>query len=331
MKPVPFGLRVLRDVVVTVTAALAGMPAAFAQPAYPAKTVRVIVPYPPGGGNDIIARAVADDLTRRLGPTFFIDNRAGASTIIGSEIAAKAAPDGYNLFVSSQTSLSIVPNLKRNVPYDPVRDFDPVSMLATQPYLLVVHPSLPVTTVRQLIALAKAKPGQLAFGSPSVGTGGHLSAEMFRLATGLDMLHVPYKGGAQAATEVMGGHVSLMFATFSSVHPYVVSGRLRGIAVTSAKRSPALPQVPTISESGVPGFATVQWIAMSAPRGTPKFAIDRLNAEIAAGVKSPELRERLAGQGYDPEASTPQQLGDTIKTDYARFAKLIKAIGLKDE
>ncbi len=328
----PFGLRILHGFGRGVIAiAIAGAGPAHAQPNYPVKTVRVIVPYPPGGGNDIIARAVADDLSRRTGQTFFIDNRAGASTIIGSELAARATADGYNLFVSSQTSLSIVPNLKRSVPYDPVHDFDPVSMLATQPYLLVVHPSLPVNTVRQLIALAKAKPGQLAFGSPSIGTGGHLSAEMFRLAAGIDMLHVPYKGGAQAATEVIGGHVSLMFATFSSVHPFVVSGRLRGIAVTSAQRSPALPQVPTIAESGVPGFQTVQWIAMSAPRGTPKFAIDRLNAEIAAGVKSPELRERLAGQGYEPEPSTPQQLGATIRAEFARFGKLIKTIGLKDE
>jgi tripartite-type tricarboxylate transporter receptor subunit TctC len=154
---------------------------------------------------------------------------------------------------------------------------------------------------------------------------------MFKIATGVDMFHVPYKGGAQAAVEVMGGHVSLMFATFSSVHAFAVTGKLRPIAVTSAKRSPALPKVPTIAESGVPGFETVQWIAMSVPRGTPKWAVDRLNAEIAAGVKSPELRERLSAQGYDPESSTPQQLADTIKVEYARFGKLIKSIGLKDD
>jgi tripartite-type tricarboxylate transporter receptor subunit TctC len=304
---------------------------AYAQPNYPVKTVRVIVPYPPGGGNDIIARAVADDLTRRTGQTFFIDNRPGASTIIGSEIAARAAPDGYNLFVSSQTTLAIVPNLKRNVPYDPLRDFDAVSMLATQPYMVVVHPSLPVHNIRELIARAKSQPGKLVYGSPSIGTGGHLSAELFKLAAGVDLLHVPYRGGAQGATELLGGHVMLMFATMSSVHAYAVSGRLRAIAVTSAKRSPAVPKVPTIAESGVPGFETVQWIAMSAPRGTPRPAIERLNAEIAAGMKSPDLRERLAGQGYQPEPSTPQQLSETVKIEFARFAKLIKAINLKDE
>ena len=304
---------------------------AHAQPNYPAKTVRVIVPYPPGGGNDISARAVADDLTRRTGQTFFIDNRPGASTIIGSEIAARAAPDGYNLFVSSQTTLAIVPNLKRNVPYDPLRDFDAVSMLATQPYMVVVHPSLPVHNIKELIALAKAQPGKLVYGSPSIGTGGHLSAELFKLAAGVDLLHVPYRGGAQGATELLGGHVMLMFATMSSVQAYAASARLRAIAVTSVKRSPAAPTVPTIAESGVPGFETVQWIAMSAPRGTPKFAIDRLNAEIAIGMKSPELRERLAGQGYQPEPSSPQQLTETVKVEFARFAKLIKAINLKDE
>ncbi len=326
------GLRVVSNVMgVSLLLVAAGVPLASAQPAYPVKPVRVIVPYPPGGGNDIIARAVADELTKRTGQNFLIDNRPGASTIIGTEIAAKSAADGYNVFVSSQTTLAIVPNLKRSVPYDPVRDFDPVSMLATQPYLLVVHPSLPVTTVKQLVALAKAQPGKLAFGSPSLGTGGHLSAELFKIATGVDMFHVPYKGGAQAAVEVMGGHVSLMFATFSSVHAFAVSGKLRPIAVTSAKRSPALPKVPTIAESGVPGFETVQWIAMSVPRGTPKWAVDRLNAEIAAGVKSPELRERLSAQGYDPESSTPQQLADTIKVEYVRFGKLIKSIGLKDD
>jgi tripartite-type tricarboxylate transporter receptor subunit TctC len=330
MRFAPSGLGVLHGLLSGVVA-VAGALSAHAQSNYPVKTVRVIVPYPPGGGNDIIARAVADELSRRTGQVFFVDNRPGASTIIGAELAAKSAPDGYNVFVSSQTTLAIVPNLKRNVPYDPVRDFEPVSMLATQPYLLVVHPSLPVHNVRQLIALAKSKPGKIVFGSPSVGTGGHLSAEMFKIMTGIDMLHVPYKGGAYAATDLLGGHISLLFATMSSVHPYAVSGRLRALAVTSAKRSPAVPQVPTIAESGVPGFETVQWIAMSAPRATPKFAIDRLNAEITAGVKAPELRERLAGQGYEPEAMTPSQLGDYIKLELARFGKLIKAIGLKDE
>jgi tripartite-type tricarboxylate transporter receptor subunit TctC len=298
---------------------------------YPLKTVRVIVPYPPGGGNDIIARAVVDELTRRTGQQFFIDNRPGASTIIGAELAMKAPPDGYTLFVSSQTTLAIVPNLKAKVPYDPARDFEPVSMLATQPYLLVVHPSLPAQSVRQLIALAKARPGKIVYGSSGIGTGGHLSTELFKMMTQTDMLHVPYKGGAQAATDLLGGHVSVMFATMSSVYQQAMSGRLRAIGISSAKRSPAAPLVPTVAESGVKGFETVQWIAMSAPRGTARPVIERLNAELAAGVKSPELIERLSSQGYDPAASTPQQLGDYIKVELARYKKLINTIGLKDE
>jgi tripartite-type tricarboxylate transporter receptor subunit TctC len=298
---------------------------------YPAKPVRVIVPYPPGGGNDIIARAVVDELTRRTGQQFFVDNRPGASTIIGAELAMKAPPDGYTLFVSSQTTLAIVPNLKSKVPYDSTRDFEPVSLLATQPYLLVVHPSLPAQTVRQLIALAKARPGKIVYGSSGIGTGGHLSTELFKMMTQTDMLHVPYKGGAQAATDLLGGHVSVMFATMSSVYQQAMSGRLRAIGISSAKRSPAAPRVPTVAESGVPGFETVQWIAMSAPRGTARPVIERLNAELAAGVKSPELVERLSSQGYDPAVSTPQQLGDYIKVELARYRKLITTIGLKDE
>ncbi len=293
--------------------------------------MRVIVPYPPGGGNDIIARAVVDELSRRTSQQFYVDNRPGASTIIGAELAAKAPPDGYTLFVSSQTTLAIVPNLKSKVPYDPVRDYEPVSLLATQPYLVVVHPSLPVHNVRQLSALARAQPGKIVYGSSGIGTGGHLSAELFKVMTHTDMLHVPYKGGAQAVTDLLGGHVSVMFATMSSVYQQAMSDKVRPIAITSAVRSPAAPKVPTVAESGVPGYETVQWIAMSAPRATPKNIIDRLNAELAAGVKSPDLRERLSSQGYEPASSTPQQLGDYIKVEFARFGKLIKAIALKDE
>ena len=305
--------------------------ASVAAQGYPVKPVRVIVPYPPGGGNDIIARAVVDELSRRTAQQFYIDNRPGASTMIGAELAAKSPSDGYTLFVSSQTTLAIVPNLKSKVPYDPLRDFEPVSLLATQPYLVVVHPSLPAHNVAQLIALAKSRPGQIIYASSGIGTGSHLSGELFKMMTHTDLLHVPYKGSAQAANDLAGGHVPVMFATMSTVYLHTMSGRMRPIAITSAKRSPAAPKVPTVAESGVPGYETVQWIAMSAPRATPKPMIDRLNAELAAGVKSPELRERLSSQGYDPEVCTPQQLADYIKVEFARFGKLIRAINLKDE
>ncbi len=305
-------------------------PPSFAQ-SYPAKTVRVIIPYPPGGGNDIIGRAIADELTRRLGQQFIVDNRPGASTIIGADLAARAVADGYTLFVASQTTFAIIPNLKARVPYDPVRDFDPVSLLATQPYLLVVHPSLPVTSVRQLVALAKARPGKIEYASPSIGTGGHLTAELFKIMTGTDMLHIPYRGAGPAVTDLLGGQVSVMFATTSSVHPLVVSGKLRGIAISSAQRSPSLPNVPTIAESSVAGFETIQWVGMHGPRGIPSVAVERLNVAIAASMKSREFRDRMAAQGYDAEASTPQQLAARIKNELERFGKLIKAIGLKDE
>ena len=322
MRAALYGLAVLPGL-------LSGAPAS-AQ-TYPAKSVRVIVPYPPGGGNDIIARAVVDELSRRTSQQFFVDNRPGASTIIGAELAIKAPPDGYTLFVSSQTTLAIVPNLKTKVPYDPLRDFEPVSLLATQPYLVVTHPSLPVHNVAQLAALAKSRPGKIVYASSGVGTGGHLSGELFKMVTRTDMLHVPYKGGAQAVNDLVGGHVSVMFATMSSVYQQAMGGRVRPIAITSSKRSPAAPGVLTVAESGVPGYETVQWIAMSGPRGLPRPVIDKLNAELVAGNKSPELRERLSSQGYDPEVCTPQQLAHYIKVEFARFGKLIRAINLKDE
>jgi tripartite-type tricarboxylate transporter receptor subunit TctC len=309
--------------------AVCALPAG-AQPAYPAKTVRVIIPYPPGGGNDIIGRAVADELTRRLSQTFFVDNRPGASTIIGAELATRAAPDGYSLFVASQTTFAIVPNLKGKVPYDPMRDFTPVSLLATQPYLIVVHPSLPVRTVKDLIAIARAQPGKIMFASPTIGSGGHLSAELFKAQTGVDMLHIPYKGAGPAVADLLGGQVPLMFATTSSVHPQVLAGKLRAVAITSAKRHATLAGVPTVAET-LPGFETTQWIAMHGPRGMPQAVVERLNAAVAATTKSKEFSDRMTSQGYDAESSTPQQLATRIKSELERFGKLIKSIGLKDD
>src|SRR5688572_14529702 len=308
---------------------LVALPAA-AQPTYPAKTVRVIVPYPPGGGNDIIGRAVADELTRRFGQTFFVDNRPGASTIIGTEVAARAPADGYHLFVASQTTFAIVPNLKAKVPYDPLRDFEPVSLLATQPYLIVVHPSLPVTSVKALIALAKAQPGKILFASASIGSGGHLSAELFKAQTGTDMLHIPYKGSGPAVSDLLGGQVPLMFATASPVIPHVMAGKLRAVAITSAQRHASLPNVPAVAET-LPGFESTQWIAMHAPRVTPRDVIERLNVAVSAIAQGKAFRERMAAQGYDAETSTPQQVTARIQSELARFGKLIKAIGLRDE
>ena len=314
---------------------LAALPAAAQLPstgsgqAYPAKTVRVIVPYPPGGGNDIIGRAIADELTRRLGQTFFVDNRPGASTAIGAELAARAPADGYHLFVASQTTFATVPNFKAKLPYDPVRDFEPVSLLAIQPYLIVVHPSLPVRTVKEL-TMAKAQPGKILYASASVGSGSHLFTEMFKAQTGIDMLHIPYKGSGPAVADLLGGQVSLMFSTAGSVHTQVTAGKLRAVAITSAKRHVTLPNLPTVAET-LPGFEISQWIAMHAPRATPRDITERLNSAVAAITQAKGYRERMLAQGYDAEASTPQQLTARIHSELARFGKLIKAIGLKDD
>ena len=234
------------------------------------------------------------------------------------------------MFVASQTTFAIVPNLKGKVPYDPIRDFEPVSLLATQPYLISVHPSLPVRTVKELIALAKAQRGKIMFASPSVGSGGHLSAEMFKAQTGVDMLHIPYKGAGPAVADLLGGQVSLMFATTSSVHSQVMAGKLRAVAITATSRHATLPNVPTVSET-LPGFETIQWTALHGPRNTPPAIIERLNATLATTLKSQDFLARMASQGYDAEGSTPQQLAARIKSELERFGKLIKSIGLKDE
>ena len=302
-----------------------------AQPNYPLRAVRIVVPYPPGGGNDIIARAYADELTRRLAQQVFVENRPGGSTIIGTEIVAKAPPDGYTALVSSHTTFAIVPNVRLKLPYDVVRDFEPVSLLAAQPLVLVVHPSLPARDIRQLVALARAQPGVLTYSTSGVGAGGHFCGELFNTMTGVDIRHIPYKGSAPALTDLVGGQVSMTFSSMAAVQAFVRNGRLRLLAVTSAQRSPLAALTPTIAESGVPGYEMRGWNAMAVPRGTPKTVIERLHAEIAATIKSPEVRERLAGQGYEPEAGTPQQLGDMIKSELMRYGRLVKAVGMKAE
>jgi tripartite-type tricarboxylate transporter receptor subunit TctC len=305
-----------------------------AQSLYPARAVRIVVPYPPGGGNDIIARAYADELTKRLAQPFIIDNRPGASTIIGAEVVAKAPPDGHMALVSSHTTFAIVPNLRLKPPYDVLRDFEAVSLLATQPLVLAVHPSLPARDVRQLVALARAQPGALTYSSAGVGSGGHFSGELFNTLAGVDLRHIPYKGSAPALTDLVGGQVSISYSTLAAVQAFVRNGRLRLLAVTSAQRSPLAPGVPSVAESGVPGYDMRGWNAMVLPvlpRGAAKTVVERLNNEINAIVRAPDLRERLAAQGYEPEAGTPQQLSEMFKTELTRYAGLVKSVGMKPE
>ena len=251
-----------------------------AEPEYPSKPVRLIVPYPAGGPTDLVARAINDRLSDRLGHPIVIDNRGGAATIIGAEMAARAAPDGYTLLLATVTLLAVNPALNIKLPYDPERDYAPISMVADQPYLLAVASTLPVNSTSQFVALAKSQPGKLTFGSAGMGSGAHLAGEMLRTITGIDIVHVPYKGTAPAITDLAGGHVSLLFGGVSALLPLVSAGKVRALAVSTAKRSRGVPHIPTVAESGIAGFEISSWNSLVAPRGTPKQIVDRLNAEI---------------------------------------------------
>lgn len=302
-----------------------------AQQPYPSRAVRVVVPYPPGGGNDIIGRIVAEDLGKRLGQQAVVDNRPGGSTSIGAEIVARSVPDGYTLLITSHTTYALLPNLRPKLPYDPQRDFEPVSLLATQSFALAVHPSLPVNSVRQVIALAKSRPGQLTFSSAGAGTGTHFSGEQFKVLAKLDMLHVPYKGGNTAVTAVLSGETTMTFGSLSALSPFVTTKKLRVIAVTSAKRSPLDPKIPTIAESGLPGYEMTPWYGLTAPKGTPQAIVERLNTTVVSALQSRDMQDRMMRVGYEPEGSTPDQLAAHIKAELARYGKLIKAIGFTDQ
>ena len=312
-------------------AAVLPVSAAFAQTPYPAKPIRMIVPFPPGGPNDILGRVVAARLTEQLGQQVVIDNRGGAGGIIGAEIVARAVPDGHTLLLGGTASLAINPGLNRKLPYDPLRDFAPVSMLATAPSLLTVHPAVAVRTVKDLIALAQAKPGQLNFASAGVGTPPHLAGELFNSMTGTQMVHVPYKGGGPALTDLLAGQVGIYFSGISSVLPFVRENRLRGIAVTGGARTAVLPETPTVSESGLPGYEVSNWYALVAPAATAPAVIARLNAETHKALASAELRKRFFELAADPQAGTPQQLAAYHRSELAKWARAIKAAGIKPE
>ncbi|MFZ9193821.1 MAG: Bug family tripartite tricarboxylate transporter substrate binding protein [Burkholderiales bacterium] len=291
----------------------------------------MVIPYPPGGGNDIIGRIVADDLGRRLGQQMLVDNRPGGSTAIGAELVARAPADGYTLLITSHTTYALLPNLRPKLNYDPVRDFEPVSLLARQSFALAVHPSLPANTVKQVIALARARPGQLTFSSAGAGTGTHFSGEQFKVLAKVDMLHVPYKGGNTALNAVLSGETTMTFGSLSALSPYVNAKKLRVIAVTSAKRSPLDRNIPTIAESGLPGYEMTPWYGLVTPKGAPQPVIERLNGAVIAAMQSKDMQEKIARVGYEPEGSTPQQLAEHIKAELARYAKLIKVIGFREE
>ena len=317
--------------VTALLACAAGLGAPALAQQYPTKPIRMIVPFPPGGPNDILGRVVAAKLGEQLGQQVVVDNRGGAGGIIGAEIAARAVADGYTLLLSGTASMAINPGLHKKLPYDPLKDFAPVSMLGTAPSLLTVHPSQPIRTVKDLIALAQAKPGKLNFVSAGHGTPPHLAGELFKNMTGVNMVHVPYKGGGPALADLLAGQVELYFAGISSVLPFVKEGRLRGVAVTSAKRTAVMPETPTVAESGLPGFEVGNWYAVHAPAATSKAIVTRLNTELIRTLGVAELKKRFFELAADPFGSTPEELAAYNRSEIAKWAKAIKAAGIVPE
>ena len=303
-------------------------PGAFAQ-AYPNHVIRLVVPFPAGGTTDILARAAAQKLTESLGQPVVVDNRPGAGGNIGADVVAKSAPDGYTLLMGTVGTHAINPSLYTKMPYDHVKDFVPVVLVAGVPNVLVVNPSVPVNSVADLIKLAKSKPGAINFASSGSGTSIHLSGELFKTMAGVDMTHVPYKGSAPALTDLIGGQVQVMFDNLPSALPQIKGGKLRAIAVTSLKRAPVLPDVPTISESGLPGFEASSWFGVLAPAGTPAPIVARLNSEVNKWLQSPEAREQLLAQGAVAAGGTPEQFAAHIRSETEKWAKVVKASGAK--
>ena len=298
---------------------------------FPVKPVRVITPFTAGSAIDTLARVVGQKLGDTWGQQVVIDNRIGANGIIGTEAAAKAPADGYTVYLGNISTLAVNPHLYLKLPYDALRDFAPVTLAATIPVVLVVHPSLPVKSVRELIALAKAHPGQLNYASGGTGSAQHLPMEMLRVETGMNIVHVPYKGLGPAFSDVLGGQVPMMFTGVSNVVPYMKTGRLRVLAIGSPKRSATLPEVPTVAEAGVPGFDFDSWTGYLVPVGTPRELIVKLHADITRTLAAPEVRDKLVTLGFDLVGGTPEAFATLIRNDIARFGKLIKAAGIKAE
>jgi tripartite-type tricarboxylate transporter receptor subunit TctC len=312
-------------------AALALFPAAAHAQAYPVKPIRMIVAYPPGGGTDIVGRVIAQELGETLEQSVVVENRGGASGNIGTDLAAHAAPDGYTVLMGNVAPNAINVSLFKNLPFDPVADFAPVSLVASTPNILVVHPSMQARSVKDVIALAKAKPGTLNFASAGVGSSSHLAGELFRILGRAEIVHVPYKGAGPAMIDVLSGQVQLYFATMPAAMPHVKSGRLVPVAVTSAKRSRALPDLPTIAESGVPGYEASTWYGLLAPVHTPGAAIARLHDGVVAVLAKPALRERLADQGFEPVGDSPEEFAAYIKSEIAKWGKVIRDAGIRAE
>jgi tripartite-type tricarboxylate transporter receptor subunit TctC len=296
---------------------------------YPGKPIRWIVTFPPGGPTDVIARTVGAKLTEAWGQPVVVDNRAGAGGVIGTDLAAKSAADGYTLLFGTSAGLSVNPALSSKLPYDPARDFAPVSLLVINPQILVVNNAVPVNSLKELIALAKSRPGQLNYGSVGRGSPNHLGMELLKSLAGIEMVHVPYKGTAPAVTDLLAGQVQLLFNSMPSVLPLVKSGKLKGLAVGSAQRSPAAPEIPTVAQAGVPGFEYVTWYGMFAPARTPANIVAKLNAQVVKILAEPEMAQRLASQGAEPRSSTPAELAVFMRDETERWKKVINSAGIR--
>lgn len=296
---------------------------------FPDRPLRLIVPFPPGGGNDTLARIVGQRMSETVGQQVVVDNRGGAGGVIGATLAASAAPDGYTLFLGSLGNLAHNPALKADLPYNPPRDFAPISLLATSAFMLAVHPTVAAKSVRELVALAKASPGKLNYASAGSGSSLHMTAELFKYATATDIVHVPYKGTGPAITDLIAGRVQLIFSTMPPVLPHVKSGKLRALGVTTAKRSAAAPDIPTIAESGVTGFDVANWQGMLAPARTAVPIVAKLNRIVHRSLDAPGMSEALAGQGLESAASTAALFADLIKSEIAKYTQVVKAAGIQ--
>ncbi len=325
------GLSTLTKIAATLFALAA--PFGLAAPAvaqdYPTKPIRLIIPFPPGGSNDVVGRMIAQQLSDRLGKQVVVDNRGGAGGVLGTEIAAKSAPDGYTLLVIS-IAHAVSPWLYK-LQFDPIKSFTPVAILGSGPNVLVVHPSLPVHSVTELIALAKEKPGELNYASAGIGSFQHLGGELFKLEAGVDIVHVPYKGGGPAMTDVLGGYTKIMFSSMIQTSPFILNGQLRALGTGGAKRNPALPDVPTISEAGLPGYEATNWWGILAPAGTPAAIVDKLHQEITAVQNSPLTKQQFAAQGADVVQMTSAEFGTFVEKETNKWEKVVKQSGMKAE
>jgi len=298
---------------------------------FPDRPVRIVVPYPAGGTTDILARLVGQKVGERLGQPFVIENRSGATGVIGSEHVARAAPDGHTLLMGVNGPITISPAFRRDMPYEPLRAFAPVTLVASVAKLLVVNPQLPVRNVAELVAYAKARPGQLSFASSGTGATGHLAGEMFKLRAGIDIVHVPYRGGAPAMADVIAGRVAMQFEVLTQLLPQVQAGQLRALAVTSAERLPTLPDIPTVAEQGFPGFESRTWFGLLAPAGTPPAIVRRLRDEVVQVLTAPEMVQFLREQGADPIGNTPEQFAAFLREDTERWADVVRRSGARME